>query len=482
MSGDRRDKRSSLRFRRVITITIILVTVSLFPSVAVGANNSEKTADFTVEFERIDTFGPGAIQYLPPLYNAMDFEFIPGTSYLLVSEWPQIPLDPPVISTWFYDGQEIWKKGSVILPPLGTMDYNRSYNQCPLPMAIRNSGSAIELFINRCHSMRGHDIERYHLDENMLVDASTKVTVLEVRTTNANISYYHKTGDMDFGSGGSLWVFTGYNDWAPQAQDNHSLSGSVLKFDVDSDGIPSSTIDNPNSTGSDWNEFVYAKGIRMPWRATEISENKWAFGDVGAHSIEEIDIVDSPGQNFGFGYWGVGGQSELYETGECPEGCEHLTNPILTYPHSTIHRFYEEEPDALISKPYQGYAVFVGEVIPENDLYPTPYANTLIFGDFPSGWLRSLDLNNTTNSVPLGSRGGVSDMEISPMGEVLILTTGQGTNPVHRDPGVWRLKISEPSEPLGATVGTFAFFGAIIFIAIVFRMILRDAREDRMRL
>ena len=451
---------------------VVSVAAIILVSPSVSITQAQFGDDYNIEFHRFDYVGENISSWQGPQFNSMDLEVVPESDIILISEWPEKPLDPPIISTWKINGSLIEEIGSIALPAGGSVDYNYTSNQCSIPMAIRNFEGNTEVFVARCFSQKHHHIERYNLDEQNLIDVESRITILNI-TTVASWSFYHSIGDIEFGAGGYLWVFNGYNNWAPQSQDNHSLSGSILKFAVDSNGDISPAQDSPYSNGQDWGELVFAKGVRMPWRAVEISENRWIFGDVGALNLEEINQLNSSGMNFGFGYWGEGMDSELYETGECPEGCEHISEAIIGYDHSKDNVGLIEDELARVYE-LQGYAVFVGEAIPSSSLYPEKFWGRVIYGDFPSGWLRVFDPDYPESDTHFGHLDGVVDMEISSDGVLLALTSGIQVANEAEDSGLWYLEITKIEEEGASIWGSGFMLVAIFSIVGVFVSLLKD--------
>src|SRR5205085_6136063 len=119
-------------------------------------------------------------------------------------------------------------------------------------------------------------------------------------------------GMMEFGTAGLLYVGTGDgggNFSGGRSQDPALLLGKMLRIDVDNKtpgmeyGIPA---DNPFAAGGGRAE-IYMLGLRNPWRWSfdRVTGDMW-IGDVGAATIEELDVLtpdEQRGANLGWSTW-----------------------------------------------------------------------------------------------------------------------------------------------------------------------------------
>ncbi len=139
------------------------------------------------------------------------------------------------------------------------------------------------------------------------IDTSTRLTMLQFQQDFNN----HNGGALDFGPDGMLYIGVGdggsANDPFERAQNPNSLLGKLLRLDVqdqlttDGDGlwVPN---DNPfRAQGGAVRPYIWAEGLRNPWRLYfDPSGNLW-IGDVGQDVAEEIDFqplyVPGPGGN-----------------------------------------------------------------------------------------------------------------------------------------------------------------------------------------
>ena len=208
----------------------------------------------------------------------------------------------------------------------------------------------------------------------------------------------HNGGQLAFGPDGYLYIGTGDGggggDPLGNSQDPSSLSGKILRIDVEMDAskhqpdlglskihfpyicfgltganndetylIPE---DNPFIDDPAFRAEIWALGLRNPWRFSVDRENGDLYiADVGQNRWEEINFqpADSAGgQNYG---WNIMEGEECYGAGDCDQ--QGLTLPVHVYPIFS-------STNCSIT----GGHVYRGDAFPTLDgLY--------IFGDFCSG-------------------------------------------------------------------------------------------------
>jgi uncharacterized repeat protein (TIGR01451 family) len=189
-------------------------------------------------------------------------------------------------------------------------------------------------------------IARYRVsagNPNLADPASAAILKVIPHPTNAN----HNGGQLQFGPDGYLYIGTGDggsgNDPTCNAQNNDTLLGRILRFDVDQSfntppfyGIPPT---NPGTVGL---PETWAKGVRNPWRFSfDRLTGDLLIGDVGQSAHEEVDFqpAGAPGgRNYG---WKVmeGNSCTGTSTATCtvtPPACfsASYTAPVLDYGHS----------------------------------------------------------------------------------------------------------------------------------------------------
>ena len=221
---------------------------------------------------------------------------------------------------------------------------------------------------------------------------------------------YHQGGGIVFGPQGHLWLSFGdgggIGDKYDNGQNPFSLQGTIVRIDVEVEGeaeymIPPS---NPFAEGGEGDPLVWAFGLRNPWRIT-IDGNQLFIADVGQYNAEEINVVaiDDGGGNYG---WPIMEGNGCYEA----EACETAG---LRPPTLEVNR---ESTCAIIGGP-----VYRGTVIPE-------LHGHYIYGDFCTGWVRSVKVFDGDLSEPVdwtedvGRLGQISTFGTDPSGEILLAT------------------------------------------------------------
>jgi glucose/arabinose dehydrogenase len=204
--------------------------------------------------------------------------------------------------------------------------------------------------------------------------APTRVILAQSQSATA----YLYGGQVGFGPDGMLYIALGDGDTGgdplSQAQDSASLIGKLLRVDVDAGNPYAIPPDNPFVGRAGWRGEIWQRGLRNPWR--------WSFdgatgdlwiGDVGQSLWEEIDHLPGPvagGKNFG---WPRLEGTHCYQPAI---GCDTIgmVPPALEYPHSPA-------------------CAVVGGVVYRGAAFPS-LGGTYFYGDFCSGWVRSLRLQS----------------------------------------------------------------------------------------
>ncbi|MEO9507393.1 MAG: PQQ-dependent sugar dehydrogenase [Maribacter dokdonensis] len=168
-------------------------------------------------------------------------------------------------------------------------------------------------------------LDRFEVNPmNMSFIANSKKRMMRRRMLNST----HRGGAMEFGNDGFLYIATGEQGRAINAQNTiDNLDGGVLRIDVDMDASkshpPIRTMpedagktdeltgrlywipnDNPfvGTSGDNFEEY-YTVGNRSPHRMSKDSQTGELFiGEVGQSTHDEINIV-SKGKNYGWPVW-----------------------------------------------------------------------------------------------------------------------------------------------------------------------------------
>jgi len=220
----------------------------------------------------------------------------------------------------------------------------------------------------------------------------------------------HNGGCIQFGPDGYLYVGTGDGgsggDPGCRAQDGGTLLGKMLRIDVDNGGAAPPT--NPFVGDPNFDDRIWAYGLRNPWRFSFDRENGDLYvADVGQNAREEIDWVPGTslgGENYG---WKVMEGNNCFSTTACgtvpPCNSPLFTDPVHTYGHGA-------------GCSVTGGAVYRGCAIPD-------LQGTYFFADYCSDSIWSFRMVGgaltefQTRTAELAPGGGLSITSITSFGE-----------------------------------------------------------------
>ena len=229
---------------------------------------------------------------------------------------------------------------------------------------------------------------------------------------------WHMGGALHFGPDGKLYVSVGDYQQRQTAQSLDAPTGKILRINKDGT-IPT---DNPfyaQTTGV--NRAIWAYGLRNPFTsAFQPGTGRFYINDVGEGSWEEVN-EGAAGRNFGW---------PATEGAFNPSQFPNYTNPIYTYPHS----------DGVC---VVGGAFYDG-VAPN---FPAQYHGKYFFGDFGSGWVRTID--PATRAVsPFGTAFPFPvALTLTPDGSLWVLTRGQPTGGLPNTGGLFRVRYTQNQPP-----------------------------------
>lgn len=253
------------------------------------------------------------------------------------------------------------------------------------------------IYIGMCVSQEGSEIHRYTFSPGDYAAIPGSKALILAAEDPAAPKPWHNVGSIGFDPDGTLWALFGDKKVDANGQDPTTPLGALLRLvpsrDPAGDGY---TVPEGNAfdTADEGHPLVYAYGLRSPWKGIRDAEGRYWVGDVGANTMEEIDLVTEVGQNFGW--------SEA--EGRCATGCTGLTDPLLQWPHAGVSTYAAEDPDVV---PTNARVAYVALEVEAQD--PDPYREALdghvLFGDYCQGWVRgaSLDAGGTVaTDVALG--------------------------------------------------------------------------------
>lgn len=146
----------------------------------------------------------------------------------------------------------------------------------------------------------------------------------------------HNGGWIAFGPDGHLYDGMGDGGTGGNpAQDANSRLGKILRLARNPDATTAATTPfvpapgNPFATGGG-DPYVFAMGLRNPFRASFAPDNRLVIGDVGEGAREEVDFLrtDQPGRNYGWPFM----EGTRVNRAGAPAG---LIAPVTEYTHGS---------------------------------------------------------------------------------------------------------------------------------------------------
>jgi len=210
------------------------------------------------------------------------------------------------------------------------------------------------------------ELRLYTLTGNVNTGYTALVTVPHAGANN------HNGGWIGFGPDGNLYDAIGdgggAGDPENDAQDPNSRLGKILRLAPNGNTFIAAR-GNPFAAGGG-DPYVWALGLRNPFRNSFGPDGRLYIGDVGQGAVEEIDVArtDQPGLNFGWHYF----EGTSVYTGTPPAGAT-LTGPVSQYMHGSG----EKQGNTIIG----GY-VYRGPV--------ASLAGSYVFADYINGHIWTL--------------------------------------------------------------------------------------------
>lgn len=201
-----------------------------------------------------------------------------------------------------------------------------------------------------------------------VADPASETTVIDIPTP----THHNVGGVLEFGPDGMLYIGVGDNLTEGNAQDLQSLSGKILRIDVDAAKAPYAIPpDNPFVDAVNVLPEIWAYGLREPYRIDFDPETDDLYiSDVGEDLWEELMVVPagSPGgDDFG---WAT------TEGVDCHTPRENCNTAGIVFPTYSYSHF---DGTAII-----GASVYRGAAL------PACWQGRYFFGDYPTGWIHTL--------------------------------------------------------------------------------------------
>lgn len=219
-----------------------------------------------------------------------------------------------------------------------------------------------------------------------------------IELSGLSTAYIHNGGALAFGNDGKLYIATGDNSNSANAQSLDSTHGKLLRINKDGT-MPA---DNPflgQTTGV--NQSIWARGLRNPYTfAIDPANGRIHVNDVGQDAREEVNHAIA-GANFGWP------QTE----GFTPGNVAGVRYPAYAYANAGTNC-------AII-----GAAFYRSSVAS----FPAEYAGRYFFGDYCSGFIRTLNPPAYAAATGFATGiGGLVDIETGREGSLYYLTRSNG--------------------------------------------------------
>jgi len=271
------------------------------------------------------------------------------------------------------------------------------------------------IYLTRCVDTLTSTLTRHVAFPLSELDSSGR-EILSVKLDEAQLEDWHRFGSFGFEPDGeTMWLLVGDHFARDRAQDPSNLFGTLVRFlpNREPNGEGHANPAGPEQEpGTD--PRVYAFGFRSPWRGSRDKQGRYFVGDVGLSETEEVNVVVQYGQNFGW---------DSYE-GPCETDCNGVANPITSYGRENDEPYVLDDPD---TEPAVRRAVWVGQKYEDAsvDRYYGLMDGFVPFGDFFTGWVRGLRVNEAAELVEdrlLGHLTAVTSMKLGPDGYWYVLT------------------------------------------------------------
>ncbi len=211
-------------------------------------------------------------------------------------------------------------------------------------------------------------------------------------------NYDHAGNDLKVGPDGKLWWSVGDN--VPTISNGENLDniyGKILRFNLDG-SVPS---DNPfvNVTGAV--PYIYAYGLRNPWRFTFLPNGQAMTEDTGSNYWEDLDTIQAGG-NYGW----------PFKEGNCGS-CGYL-NPASEYGH------YPTDGAASAIAAYSG------------STFPQAYDHVVFFGDYVRNDIEAVTFDpsyqtGVADNIFDLNAGTIADLIEGPDGNLYFVSIFEGT-------------------------------------------------------
>lgn len=274
------------------------------------------------------------------------------------------------------------------------------------------------LFLGRCTSITHSEVTRVRFTPDQYDRiAASAVAILTLGDDQA-IRPWHPIGSIGFDAEGYLWALFGDKVISDNGQDTSNALGSVVRVapnrDPHGEGATPAP-DNPFLDDPAVDDRIWAYGLRSPWTGHMDAKGRLWIGDVGADDFEELNLLTSGGENFG---WAT-------SEGPCKlEDCSGVSDPLTHWSHSLETDYVLRDPLVVPARASVGYvALAYSDDGSASDPYGGALDGRVIFGDLCKGWLRLAEANDAGELVVdayLGHLVGGTDWAEAPDGTIYV--------------------------------------------------------------
>ncbi len=277
-------------------------------------------------------------------------------------------------------------------------------------------------------------VRRYTVDfDDPAATLASEVLILTVQVPTS--PRWHNITSMGFEESGVMWLLVGDKGVAKPdvadptmevPQDESSQLGALVRILPSKDpavggyeAVPEGPTYSPTSEPT-----VVAKGIRSPWQGV-YHAGVWYYGEVGLNDIEEINVIDAPGKNFGWPV--VEGPCELDIFANAPD-CSLYDDPWIHFDRSASSLYVAEDPDAVPTGKRSVYAGWIYQP-QDNDPYAGRWNDVLVWGDAFVGFMRASELDGDPDGWHLGHMPFPSAWAQGPDGYVYVIRLSEEPEP-----------------------------------------------------
>ena len=226
------------------------------------------------------------------------------------------------------------------------------------------------------------------------------------------------------------------NIGAYRCQSLNNLSGKILRIDPNTgDGVSSNPYYQPTNPRSPQSR-TWSIGIRNPYRiaikpasgshnAMDGNPGTLLFGDVGWSTWEDLNVVDAPGQNFGWPiYEGIDQKTGYNNQTYIITEKDHI-KPKIDWRHGADqarafvnNKMIQIGSGIVQGKQFRGNSSTGGVWYYKTD-FPESYQNTYFHADYSAGWIRNFGFDEQNNPTFVKdfklNAGAVVFLSISPI-------------------------------------------------------------------